>query len=71
MIRNLKPSRQTDKAIAGALVALSVAVPVVLSDGAFGWLDLAYVVGAAAAGYLGIYVAPANKPRAPVRRRRR
>lgn len=51
------------KAIAGAVAAGSTALAGVLVDGAFSVVDVVVVVGALAAGYLGVYVAPKNRPR--------
>lgn len=62
----------TSKAIAGAIVAGSSAAAAVSADGHLSVVDVVVVLGAIAAGYLGVYVAPANTPTpAPGRRRRR
>lgn len=58
------------KAIAGAVVAGSSTLVAVAADGAVSWVDVAAIAGAVAAGYLGVWWAPRNKPRAGRRRRR-
>lgn len=57
----------TSKAVAGAIMAGATAAAAVLADGSLDVLDVVAIAGALAAGYLGVYVAPANKhkPRDP------
>ena len=66
--------RETSKAIAGAIVAAATATAACLSDGDLSVVDGCAIAGAAAAGYLGVWVAPRNVDdvqRARIRRRRR
>lgn len=69
--------RSTTKAVAGAIMAGATTAAALGSDGHLSGLDLVGILGAIAAGFLGVYVAPRNThpprdpgPRPGVRRRR-